>query len=99
MKYNKAIEYESIFKQYDIDIEERITKDKVIRQNKRVVKYSTDKENYKISNPPDADRPKEIKMSPDEIRKRHKGAVKSARKAKSKSKRTAMKRARSMKKR
>lgn len=85
--------YKSRFK----NILEKITKDRVVRQGKKQIKYKTDRENYKIENPSDGSRPKEVKMSPEEIRKRAKGAKKGARKAKSKSNRTAMKRAKSMK--
>ncbi len=83
--------YKSRFK----NILEKITKDRVVRQGKKQIKYSTDRENYKIDT--SGSSPKEVKMSPEEIRKRAKGAKKGARKAKSKSNRTAMKRAKSMK--
>lgn len=75
---------------YDI-IKERIIKKRVIRNGKKVLKLTSDKDNYKIVDG------KEVKMSPAEIRKRSKSAKKGAKKAKSKQGVAAQKRARSMK--
>ena len=83
--------YKSIFK-------EKITRDRVVRKGKKILKFSTDKEGYKIHTD-DGRSPKEVKMSPIELRKRSKGAKKGAKKARSKSKQAQIKRAKSIKRR
>jgi hypothetical protein len=76
-----------------MEYEEKIVKKKVVRDGKRIIKKTTDKENYKMVDG------KEVRMSPQEIRNRSKAAKKGAKKAKSKKSQTSAKRKRSMKKR
>ena len=77
-------------------ITEKMTKTRVIRKNKRVIKWKTDKEGYKVDM--SSGRPKEVRMKASEKVGRRKAAKKAARKSKPKSSRAATKRARSMKK-
>ena len=80
----------------ETDLNERLTKHRVIRDRKIVKKWKTDKEGYKVDM--SSGTPKEVKMSATEKRIRAKAAKKSAKKSKNKRGKTAMKRARSMKK-
>jgi len=75
---------------------ERLIKKIVIRKNKKRIKWVTDKDGFKVQM--DGSTPREVKMKPDEIRRRKKGAKKGAKKAKAKANVAAAKRARSLKK-
>ena len=52
-------------------VSEKLTKKKVVRNGKKVIKWSTDKAGYKVDMVDG--KPKEVKMSSDEKRKREKG--------------------------
>ena len=80
------------------ELDERVKKKKVVRGGKRVKKYTTDKDGYKIELN-DNGRPKEVKMSAKEKMTRKKAGLKAARKSKGKRARSVKKRAKSMKKR
>ena len=107
--YQKGVSEEQIAKKLNITLnevllvleqaniwEESVKWKYVIRNNKKIRKPYTDRENYKIVY--DNDRPKEVKMSPEEIRRRSKSSKKAARKSKSKKSQTNIKRQRSLKK-
>ena len=64
------------------EISEMIVRKKVVRRGKRYVKFTTDKEGYKIVNNNGSRR--EVKMSYIEIRKRAKAGKRAARKRKGK---------------
>jgi len=76
-----------------MEYEEKIVKKKVVRDGKRIIKKTTDKDGYKMVDG------KEVRMTPEEIRNRKKAGIKGAKKAKSKKSQTSAKRKRSMKKR
>ncbi len=86
-----------MIERYEKKFPEKITKKKVVRDGKRQIKYTTDKEGYKIVM--QNGKPKEVKMDQGEIRKRSKSAKKGAKKAKTKSTQTSAKRKRSIAKR
>ena len=78
-------------------ISEKLTKTRVIRNNKKAIKWKTDKEGYKVDM--SSGRPKEVKMKASEKVTRKKASRKAAIKSKSKKSRANTKRARSMSKR
>lgn len=81
---------------FEDEVEESLKRTKVVRDGKKITKWTTDREGYKIDN--SGSSPKEVKMSPEEMKKRKKGAKKGAKKAKAKSGVANAKRQRSMKK-
>lgn len=76
---------------------EMIKRERVVRDGKWKMKYSSDKEGYKVVNK-DGTR-SEVKMSPTELRKRKKAARKAAKKRKASIARINAKRKRSLAKR
>jgi len=78
-------------------IVEAIERERVVRKGKWKVKYSSTREGYRVLNN-DGVR-KEIKMSPEEIRKRKRSGKKAARKMKGKMAQINARRKRSMAKR
>jgi hypothetical protein len=81
----------------DEELEEKVTKKWVVRNNKRIKKYVTDKKGYRITMV--NGKPKEVRMKPKEMLKRKKAAKKAAKKRKPKAKQAARKRLKSLKKR
>lgn len=71
-------EIEKELSDIDITIDEVLTRNKVIRNGKRIIKVKTDKDGYKVSLIDG--KPKEIKMSAVEKRNRKKAAIKNAKK-------------------
>jgi hypothetical protein len=85
---------------YDGDeevIDEKITKRKVIRKGKKVIKYKTNKEGYKVVIKDG--KPKEVRLKPAEKRRRKIASRKSQRKMKGKRAAMARQRKRSLRKR
>lgn len=80
-RYKRQLSEDTIYKSKyrDTDIlNESIKKTYIIRNGKRVVKYRTDKKGYKIQMVDG--RPREVKMTTSEIRKRKVGRKKASRK-------------------
>lgn len=80
-----------------IPLKERVTKTKVVRDGKKVIKFKSDKPGYKIVRDEESGKAKEIKMTPAEIKTRKIAAKKGAKKSKSKRNLAAVKRAKSNK--
>ena len=64
------------------ELSEKLIKKIVIRGGKKIKKFKSDRKNFRIVLDPDTNKPKEEKMSPDEVRKRKKGQIRGARKRK-----------------
>lgn len=79
------------------EISETIKRMKVIRNGKKMIKFVTDKPGFKIVFV--NGKPKEVKMTPQEIKTRQKAAKKAAKAKKGKQAQIAKKRAKSMAKR
>jgi len=77
-------------------LKERVTKAKVVRDGKKVIKFKSDKKGYKIVRDPESGKAKEVKMTPMELKTRQIAAKKGAKKSKTKKGASAVKRARSM---
>ena len=73
---------------------ESIIKKRVVRNGKKVIRYTSDKPGYKIDM--SSGNPKEVKMSPEEIRKHYKAGKKAAKKTKGKLNQIDIKRKRSL---
>ncbi len=78
----------------DPDTDETIKRTKVVRQGKRVIKFKTDKPGFRVAFV--NGRPKEIKITPQELITRKKAAKKGARKSKGKKSRAAIQRKKSL---
>jgi len=79
------------------EITEMMQRERVVRKGQWKIRYTTDREGYKILNNEEGRR--EVKMSPSEIRKRKRAGKRAARKMKSKMASINAKRKRSMAKR
>jgi len=79
------------------NILEAITRDRVVRDGKWKIKYSSDKDGYKIVNKNGVRH--EVRISPEEMRKRKRAAKRAARKRKAMKSKISAKRKRSMAKR
>ena len=80
-----------------IHLGERVTKKKVVRDGKKVIKFKSDKPGYKIVRDEESGKAKEVKMTPVELKTRQIAAKKGAKKSKSKRNLAAVKRAKSNK--
>lgn len=78
-------------------VEESVRRRRVVRNGKRVVKYKTNKPGYRVKYV--NGRPREVRMKPQETRKRKKGQRRAVRKKRSKRATINRKRKRSMRKR
>ncbi len=81
------------------ELEERVVRKRVVRKGKRVLKYTTNREGYKVVRDTRTGNKKEVRITPQERMKRKRSAKIGARKAKGKSKTAARKRLRSISKR
>jgi len=52
------------------EISERLVKKIVVRKGKKMKKWKSDRKNYRIVLDPSSNRPKEVRMNPEEVRKR-----------------------------
>jgi len=91
------MDFKTFFNLTPEEFEERIIKKKVIRNGKRVIKRTSDKEGFKVV--AQNGKFKEVRIKQSEKLKRKKSAKKGARKAKGKAKAAARKRLRSIKRR